>query len=276
MPRITRVVLLSIAVLMSGAAFGQTQQPPIGSSIDANSHVRVDVTRYGARGDGKNDDKDAITAASTAACRISAISGSAPELFFPPGVYRVTQPQAGESAIFTPTCAQQWTGSGYVNAGTQFVNSPSAYINVDNGPHPVDVPVLQLGIKVNGFSTYGLTIQGYKRTLAIVSGANFKFPNTTFSVNTAGENSAGDCPITVSNALFCGFHWHAIPHGVTNFLRLLLHRHESETNRGGDHDQFRRGFVIWLPAVLPAVRGYERAHGWLGDRQRADRELRRR
>ena len=205
MPRVTRVFFFFIAVLLSGAAFGQAQQPSLSSSMDANSRVRVDVTRYGAKGDGKNDDKDAIAAASAAACKISGLTGSAPEIFFPPGVYRVTQPQAGESAIFTPTCAQQWTGSGYVNAGTQFVNSPSAYINVDNGPHPVDVPVLQLGIKVNGFSTYGLTIQGYKRALSIVSGANFKFPNTTFSVNTAGENSAGDCPITVSNALFVDF-----------------------------------------------------------------------
>ena len=107
MPRGTRVFSFFIAVFLSGAAFGQSQQPPAGSCMDANSRVRVDVTRYGAKGDGKNDDKDAIAAASAAACKISALSGATPEIFFPPGVYRVTQPQAGTSAIFTPTCAQQ-------------------------------------------------------------------------------------------------------------------------------------------------------------------------
>ena len=207
MPRISSALLFFVVVLLSHAAFGQAQpaSTPFRANAEASPHAHIDVTQFGAKGDGKNDDKDAIAAASAAGCKLAGMGQGVPEIFFPPGVYRVTQPQAGDSAIFTPACAQQWTGSGYVGAGTQFVNSPSAYINVDNGAHPVDVPVLQLGVKVNGFSTYGLTIQGFKRTLSIVSGANFKFPNTTFSVNASGDNSAGDCPVTVSNAIFVDF-----------------------------------------------------------------------
>lgn len=169
----------------------------------------VDVTcpayAGGAKGDGTTDDTLAILAAEAAACSATGVAASKPDLYFPPGSYRAAQPQSGTAAVFTPQCAHRWLGAGYVAAGTQFPNSPAVQIITSNGATPVDVPLLALSSSISGFSTNGITFRGYMNSLRITSGDNFKFPNTTFSTQATGTDQNGDCPITVSNALYLDF-----------------------------------------------------------------------
>jgi hypothetical protein len=160
---------------------------------------RIDVTAYGAKGDGSTDDTAAIQAAITAACA----QGSRPTVFFPPGGYVVTQTQTpSTSAIFT-TCSELHLEGSSTGAGAQFISAPQTDIEVRAGASPNAAPVFSFAYPQNGVTVENLAIDGYNEA-AYVSGTNIRFQNTCLAVG-PGTGLADNTPLKIADTNFIWF-----------------------------------------------------------------------
>jgi hypothetical protein len=74
----------------------------LGNETVTGPRPRVDVTAFGAKGDGVTDDTAAIRAAITAVCNSYPQANAGGSIFFPSGVYVLTQPQLPSTAAIFP------------------------------------------------------------------------------------------------------------------------------------------------------------------------------
>lgn len=175
----------------------------------AGPRPHFDVTCWGAAGDGVTNDFSAIQNTLTAACANKPAANATASIYFPPGVYRYSQPQVGSGAtsVFTQTCPLRLEGAGQTsNSGAQFPSSPAVSIIPLLGANPLDVPVFLWGTANTNSSSDGIVLEGYKQGYQINAGTNFKFTNGVASTISASPTlSNGDCPVTLSNTLFDSF-----------------------------------------------------------------------
>src|SRR5277367_228245 len=97
----------TISGTLTSSSFNPGSLTPSTLSVLGNETVtgprpRVDVTAFGAKGDGVTDDTAAIQAAITFVCNSHASAIGGGSIFFPPGVYALTQPQLPSTAAIFP------------------------------------------------------------------------------------------------------------------------------------------------------------------------------
>jgi hypothetical protein len=154
---------------------------------------RIDVTAYGAKGDGTTDDTAAIQAAITAACAQS----SRPTVFFPPGSYLVTQTQnPSTSPIFT-TCSELHLQGSSTGGGAQFLSAPQTQIIARAGASPNAAPVFSFANPQNSVTVEDLAIDGYNEAV-FTSGTGERFQNTCLAVG-AATGLADNTPLKVAD-----------------------------------------------------------------------------
>ena len=163
----------------------------------------IDVTAYGAKGDGFNNDTHSIQKAIEAACSKASPVGvaSGGGIYFPPGNYRISQQQAP-----TPTNVPDLTipitcsglyffggNTGNRNGVVAGQTAPASTLHVVDGPRPNGSPVFfmqqgQLGMTQGGFqsSFQNLAINCYNQCVWIYGAAQVKMRNVGLAVETTG------------------------------------------------------------------------------------------
>src|SRR5271155_4161724 len=97
----------TISGTLSSTSFNPGVLTPTTLGVLGNESVggprpRVDVTAFGAKGDGVTDDTAAIQAAITAVCNSYPQANAGGSIFFPPGLYVLSQPQLPSTAAVFP------------------------------------------------------------------------------------------------------------------------------------------------------------------------------
>jgi hypothetical protein len=160
----------------------------------------VDVTSYGAKGDGSTDDTSAITAAINSVCS-HPVRGSQPStVSFPPGNYVIDQTQgAANTTPDLPSCF----GLHLIGLGNgpimQFGNPPQAHIAVAVGASPSPAPVIG-GIGTSDVTIENLGIDGYNEALYFTNTSNVTLLNDCLRVRTTGM--ADNTPLKLGNSLW--------------------------------------------------------------------------
>ena len=173
-----------------------TREAPPGDQdkLDGMSHgflgprPYIDVTAYGAKGDGLTNDTHPIQKAIDAACSKELPAGvkSGGGIYFPPGNYLISQQQA-PAPTNVPDLSIPTTCSGLYFFGGNTGNrngvvagqtAPSSTLHVVNGPHPNGSPVFflqqgQIGMTQGGFqsSFQNLSLNCYNQCVWIYGAA---------------------------------------------------------------------------------------------------------
>ncbi len=173
---------------------------PVLPEISAVSEV--DVTTFGAVGDGRTDDTVAIQNALAAACTPPGTAGRGvrADLIFPPGQYVVTQTQAPSTAPILTACPNlRFLGLGGIVGGAQFTSSPQADIGVLPGSSPNGAPVISVPIgAAAGVTIENLVITGYNQAVFVGSPV-VHLKNDCFITATTGmpDNAAVEIADTI-------------------------------------------------------------------------------
>ncbi len=181
-----------------------------GSATVLGPRPRVDVTAYGAKGDGSTDDTAAIQAAINAVCAYP--GNSRPTLFFPPGTYIVSQPQGGPSntsPVFSGWCSHLMIQGSGGNATAQFAMAPMSRILVNHGANPGSGPVFGPTSAAGSESTIrDLSIDGYNQAVYLMGTTaddlyGFTFDDVCLSTQATGD--ADNVPLKISQAIQVSF-----------------------------------------------------------------------
>jgi hypothetical protein len=210
----------SISGTLSTTNFNPTNFTPSSLQVAGNESVqgprpRVDVTAFGADATFASDSTAAIQAAINAACSTSMTTGGG-DIFFPPGSYKVLQPQTPSTApVFNIplTCMNLHFIGGnnnHVNI-PQFGIAPLTSILALPGASPNAAPVFLLE-SGQGAATEGggkgttfenLAINGFNQAVWIYSGNFDRFVNCALAVQTTGQ--ADNAPLKVTNSFWIWF-----------------------------------------------------------------------
>jgi len=158
----------------------------------------IDVTVYGAKGDGTTDDTIAIQKAIGIACVGNGGIGGG--IYFPPGYYVIRQKQkptevtVPDLSIPSKCSGLYFYGGNNSNRGSwpQFAVAPQAVIRVDPGPRPNGSPIFLLeqgsGATQGGFQSRfeNLVLNGYNEAIWILSAVNVRMKNVALSVIATG------------------------------------------------------------------------------------------
>ena len=145
---------------------------------------RIDVTAYGAKGDGVTDDTAAITNAINAACAHAGLT-EPPTVYFPPGVYRVDQTQGSSTTPDLPSCIYLHLQGGG-GSGGQFSAAPKAGIQVIVGSNPSAAPVFEFTYPSGNATFENLIISGYNQAIWFNTSAGNHLKNVDLVVQTTG------------------------------------------------------------------------------------------
>jgi len=191
----------------SPGTFAPTSITVGGSETVLGPRPRVDVTAYGAKGDGTTDDTSAINSAITASCNTT-LGSSHPDLYFPPGTYAVTQTQLPSTAgIFEVPCSNiKFVGLG--SSGTaSFGRAGVARImvtTVGSNPNLAAVFDVRYPNAQSNVTFENLQVTGYNRGIEIYTTNDVVFQNVT--VTAAITGSTDNHPLVMSNNFW--FEWH--------------------------------------------------------------------
>jgi Pectate lyase superfamily protein len=179
--------------------FSPTSLNVTGNETIAGPRPRIDVTAYGAKGDGSTDDTAAIQAAVTAACALP----NRPTVFFPPGMYLVKQTQMPSTSPIFTTCSELHLEGSSTGGGAQFISAPETEIIVQAGASPNAAPVFSIAAPQNSATLENLVIDGYNEAV-YVSAANVRFQNTCLAVGPA-TGLADNTPLKIADTIWVWF-----------------------------------------------------------------------
>jgi Pectate lyase superfamily protein len=152
-------------------AFTPSTLSVLGYESVTGPRPRVDVTAFGAKGDGVTDDTAAIQAAITAVCNSYRHANGGGSIFFPPSVYVFAQPQLPSTAAIFPL---PYPGLHFVGGngtltstgGAQFNRAPQVRLVVNNaGAIPSGAAVFSMTIPVSLTTFENLTINGLNQAI---------------------------------------------------------------------------------------------------------------
>ena len=178
----------------------------LGNETVTGPRPRVDVTAFGAKGDGVTDDTAAIQAAITFVCNshLTALAGGT--IFFPPGFYILSQPQLPSTApIFPLPCnGLHLIGGGSSSAvgGAQFNRSPQTRLAVNNaGANPNGAAVFGFIGQSSGSSTVeNLTINARNQAISIYDSNENVLRNDCLTTLATGQ--ADNTPLKITNTFW--------------------------------------------------------------------------
>ncbi|MGB0036507.1 MAG: glycosyl hydrolase family 28-related protein, partial [Candidatus Acidiferrales bacterium] len=185
---------------------------PTSLAVGGNESVigprpRVDVTAYGAKGDGSTDDTAAIQAAINAVCNSTSGGGT---IYFPPATgtsgvgfsYKVSQPQTPSTAsVFSVGCNIHIEGDAtYNNPSGQFGRAPQTAIIVVAGANPNAAPVFGLGFGRGNASFDNISITGYNEAVSLYDSVQVEFRNTCLIAQNTGM--ADNTPLKITNSFW--------------------------------------------------------------------------
>jgi len=170
----------------------------LGSQAHSGPRPYIDVTAYGATGDGLANDTIAIQKAINMAC--AGNGGIGGGIYFPPGYYIVSQKQTPTEVTvpdlsIPPTCSGLYFYGGNNSnrrSWPQFAAAPQAVIQIDPGPRPNGSPIFLLeqgsGATQGGYQSRfeNLVLNGYNEAVWILSAVNVRMKNVALSVTTTG------------------------------------------------------------------------------------------
>jgi Pectate lyase superfamily protein len=189
---------------LTAGSFSLTNFMPSSLTVTGNETIqgpkpRVDVTAYGAKGDGVTDDTSAIQAAINAACQDT--SGGGGVIFFPPTnqAYALSQPQNPSTAPVLSISSCTSTGVTFEGGGSpagaqqQFARSPMTRIGVLKlGSSPNLAPVFLVGTGNVDVTFRNLSIFGYNQAIQAYNTVGLVLDNMGLAVGNA-QGGATNC-----------------------------------------------------------------------------------
>src|SRR5579863_3192762 len=207
----------------------------LGNETVAGPRPRVDVTAYGAKGDGTTDDTAAIQAAITAVCNSYPQSNAGGSIFFPPGVYVLTQPQLpSTAAIFPLPCGGlHFVGGNGTSSSTgaaQFNRAPQVRLVVNNvGSNPNGAAVFSMTSPV-GLTTFeNLTINGQNQAISLYNSGQDVLHNVCLTTNISGKTD--NTPLKITNSFWFFMDDGCLQAGSSSLPMALL---TGETSMSGE------------------------------------------
>ena len=176
-----------------------------GSSSVAGPRPYIDVTAYGAVGNNSHDDTSAIQAAINAFCTGQTLANGG-SIYFPPGTYKVSQPQVPSTApVFTICSGIHLLGGNSAGHQGPFQESPQADIISSPGSSPNAAPVFQCIYPVcsGGITFENLQIIGYNEAVYINQASANRFTNTILGTPASGATGLPDnTPLKICNSVW--------------------------------------------------------------------------
>src|ERR1700723_1603241 len=179
----------------------------LGNESVGGPRPRVDVTAFGAKGDGVTDDTVGIQAPIPfvgTAFRVNPDGGS---IFFPPGVYILSQPQLpSTSAIFMLPCSGLHflggNGSGNAIGGAQFNRAPQTRLTGNTlGSNPNAPAVFSLFGNVTGSDTFeNLTINAHNQAISMYASNENALRNVCLTTPVTGQTD--NTPLKITNTFW--------------------------------------------------------------------------
>ena len=187
-------------------AFTPSALSVLGNETVTGPRPRVDVTAFGAKGDGVTDDTAAIQAAITAVCNSYPQANAGGSIFFPPGVYVLTQPQLpSTAAIFPLPCPglHFLGGNGTISStgGAQFNRAPQVRLVVNNaGPNPNGAAVFSMTYPISLTTFENLTINGQNQAISMYTSNQNVLRNVCLTTSVTGKTD--NTPLKITNTFW--------------------------------------------------------------------------
>ncbi len=178
----------------------------LGNETVAGPRPRVDVTAFGAKGDGVTDDTAAIQAAITAVCNSYPQANAGGSIFFPPGIYVLSQPQLpSTAAVFPLPCGGlHFVGGNGTSSSTgaaQFNRAPQVRLVVNNtGSNPNGAAVFSIIYPVALTTFENLTINGQNQAMSIYTSGQNVLHNVCLTTSVTGK--ADNTPLKITNTFW--------------------------------------------------------------------------
>ncbi|MGB7751837.1 MAG: glycosyl hydrolase family 28-related protein, partial [Candidatus Acidiferrales bacterium] len=187
-------------------AFTPSTLSVLGNETVTGPRPRVDVTAFGAKGDGVTDDTVAIQAAIAAVCNSYPQANGGGSIFFPPGVYVLTQPQLpSTAAIFPLPCPGLHFigGNGTISStgGAQFNRAPQVRLVVNNvGSNPNGAAVFSMTYPIALTTFENLTINGQNQAISMYTSNQNVLRNVCLTTSITGKTD--NTPLKITNTFW--------------------------------------------------------------------------